>query len=115
MLASSPVSRVAGILKEEWDAGKGGSGFSFSDLMADDAGVRFAAAATRDDNAAAQMQRRLISGDVRIDDVFPPAEDLPEGIPHRELQERFGGVGGAGYRQMTQELTRRLATCSLLR
>ncbi len=47
LLASDRVSDAAGLLKEELDAGVGGSGFSFGDLMADRAGTEFARAATR--------------------------------------------------------------------
>ena len=40
------VSDAAGLMKEELDALTHGSGFSFGDLAADRAGVRFADAAT---------------------------------------------------------------------
>jgi hypothetical protein len=112
---SLPVSRFAGILKEEWDAGLHGSGFSFSDLMADEAGVRFTSAATRDQASALRIQEQLSAASPRIDDLFPPAADLPEGIREDQLQARFGGVGGPGYQQMDAELGRRLDLCRLLR
>ena len=90
-------SDAAGLLKEEMDA-DGGSGFSFGDLLADRAGTTFAEVATRDEARAAAMQARLAGG-FRVDDFFPPADGLPEGIPDAELQSRYGGVGGPLYRR----------------
>ena len=60
------------------------------------------------------MQDRLAAGP-RIDDIFPPASDLPEGIPDAELQAEYGGVGGKNYNQMTEDIERRLATCAALK
>jgi hypothetical protein len=109
-LSAESVSGAVGLLKEELDVGEGGSGFSFSDLMADRAGTLFSVAATRDDQAAITMQTRLSRG-FDVDDFFPPAADLPEGIPDEELRARYGGVGGAGYKQIEQEIERRLSAC----
>ena len=86
-------SDAAGLLKEELDA-DGGSGFSFGDLLADRAGTTFASVATRDEASAAAIQARLAGG-FRVDDFFPPADGLPEGIPDAELQSRYGGRGWA--------------------
>jgi len=114
LLSDVAVSDAAGLLKEELDAGKGGSGFSFCDLLADRAGTTFAVAATRDAAAARAMQDRLAGG-FRVDDFFPPAADLPEEIPDAELQSRYGGVGGELYRQLMAEIERRVAACAAYR
>jgi len=111
ILSSEFLSDEAGIFKEELDAGKGGSGFSFSDLLADRAGTLFALAATRDELAARAMQQRLAGG-FEIDAVFPQAADLPEGIPDRQLQAEYGGVEGKKYNEIIREIERRLATCA---
>ena len=113
VLSSTAPSDAAGLLKEELDA-DGGSGFSFADLLADRAGTTFADVATRDDASARRVQQRLADG-FRVDDFFPPAVDLPEGIPDAELQSRYGGVGGALYRQKTDEIERRLKACAAYR
>lgn len=113
VLSAVAPSDAAGLLKEELDA-DGGSGFSFADLLADRAGTSFADAATRDDASALRVQQRLAGG-FEVDDFFPPAADLPEGIPDEELQSRYGGVGGALYRQQTAEIERRLAACAAYR
>jgi hypothetical protein len=70
------VSDAGGLMIEQLDALTGGSGFSFGDLAADRAGVRFAVAATRSEAAAKSMQARLQSG-FAVDDFFPPVADGP--------------------------------------
>ena len=87
VLSDEAVSGAAGLLKEELDGDTGGSGFSFSDLLADRAGTTFAIQATRDEASARAMQERLAGG-FRIDEFFPPAADLPEGIPDAQIQSR---------------------------
>ena len=111
ILSDQAVSDAAGLLKEELDADIGGSGFSFSDLLADRAGTTFAVVATRDEASARAMQDRLVRG-FRIDEFFPPAADLPEGIPDAELQSRYGGVGGELYRRFSEEIERRVSGCA---
>ena len=74
----------------------------------------FAAVATRDDAAAAAVQERLARG-VIVEELFPPAADLPEGIPDAELTARYGGVGGPIYRQYAAEIERRIAACAAYR
>ena len=113
VLSAAAPSDAAGLLKEELDA-DGGSGFSFGDLLADRAGTTFADVATRDETSALRVQQRLLGG-FRVDDFFPAAADLPEGIADAELQSRYGGVGGALYRQKADEIERRLAACAAYR
>ncbi len=111
---NSNVSDGAGLFKEEIDSAEGGSGFSFSDLLADRAGVRFAMAATRDRKSAERMQK-LLTSQFSIDDVFPPAGDLPEGLRDAAFQQQFGGVNGIVYNLVLAEIERRLDTCRALR
>jgi hypothetical protein len=113
VLAAVAPSDAAGLLKEELDA-DGGSGFSFADLLADRSGTTFADVATRDEWSARRMQERLAAG-FRVDDFFPMAADLPEGIQYDELESRYGGVRGAAYRQLAAEIERRLALCAAYR
>lgn len=113
VLSAVAPSDAAGLLKEELDA-DGGSGFSFGDLLADRSGTTFADRATRDEASAAAMQARLAAG-FRVDDFFPVADGLPEGIPDAELQSRYGGVGGALYRRHADEIERRVAACPAYR
>jgi hypothetical protein len=110
VLSAEAPSDAIGLLKEEFDASRG-SGFSFGDLLADRAGTSFAVAATRDEASAVAMQERLAGG-FRLDDFFPEAADLPENLPDAELQSVYGGVGGAGYREVLGEIERRVAACA---
>jgi hypothetical protein len=103
-------SDAAGLLKEELDA-DGGSGFSFADVLADRAGTTLAEVATRDEASAAAIQARLTGG-FRVDDFFPPADGLPEGIPDTELRARYGGVGGPLYGRTAEEIERRVSACA---
>ncbi len=107
------VSDQTGLLKEELDA-DGGSGFSFGDLAADRAGTTFGQAATRDEAAARAMQDRLDRG-FRVDDFFPLAADLPEDLTDAEFQARYGGVGGAGYERVVEEIEKRVSRCAAYR
>ena len=114
LLSNDDMSDGAGLFKEEYDAGEGGSGFSFADLLADRAGTEFALAATRDAGSARKMQERLSAGFL-AEDVFPDAAGLPEGIPDAEFQSVYGGVGGERYGKIVADIERRLGECAVLR
>jgi hypothetical protein len=105
------VSDMGGLVKEELDALTHGTGFSFADLTADRAGARFARAATESDGAARAMQARVAHG-CSVDDVFPPASDLPENLTVEEFRRDFGGVGTLRYRQRVADIEARLDRCA---
>jgi hypothetical protein len=109
VISAVAPSDAAGLLKEELDA-DGGSGFSFADLLADRCGTTLAQLATRSEPSAAGLQQQLAQG-FAVDDFFPEAKDLPEGIPAPELSARYGGVGGAGFRVLMSDIERRVASC----
>lgn len=114
LLSEDVVSFAVGLLKEELDAGRGGSGFSFADLSADRTGTMFALCATRDESAARAMQDRIVRG-YSVDAFFPVADDLPEGLTDAQLQSSYGGVNGDGYLNLLQEIDRRIAACAAYR
>jgi hypothetical protein len=107
------VSDAGGLLKEELDALTRGSGFSFGDLAADRAGVRFAAAATCSEAAARAMQARLRGG-FAADDFFPPVADLPEHRTLEQFRHEYGGVGSRRYRRLAREIEARLDRCAAI-
>jgi hypothetical protein len=107
LYSSENASDAAGLLKEELDAATGGSGFSFSDLLANRAGTTLALAATSEPAAARRIQQAL-SGPWLVEQIFPPAADLPEGLSDAQLQAQFGGIGGAGYQQLLEEIEARV-------
>jgi hypothetical protein len=111
LLADSGRSIAVGLSKELMDATPGGSGFSFADLAADEAGNRFTRAATRDEPSARALQSRIRAG-FRSEDFVPELRDLPEGISSADFHERYGGLGGAGTRRVVDEVERRLAACA---
>jgi hypothetical protein len=113
VLSAEAPSDAVGLLKEELDAARG-SGFSFGDLLADRAGTTFGSAATRDEASAAAMQDRIARG-FQVGEFFPEAADLPEDLPDAELQSVYGGVGGAGYQRVVDEIERRVAACAAYR
>jgi hypothetical protein len=90
-LGGSDFARGAGLAKELSDS-RGGSGFSFCDMAANEAGVRFAEA--------------VLTGKLSLDDIaqrftvegfLPPVEDLPEKMQADEFAERFGNTGDRRY------------------
>lgn len=104
------VSDAGGLMKEELDALTNGTGFSFADLAADRAGVRFAEAATASEDAARALQRRL-QGGYTAGDYFPPAADLPENLSVERFRLDYGGVGSRRYRDVVADIGRRLDAC----
>ncbi len=96
------------------DSTPGGSGFSFVDMAANKAGIRFAVAATRDSMSARAMQLSIAEG-VHIDDFFPDIGGLPEGLSRDEFHSQYGGVGGAETRRLFEEIDRRLGALEGLR
>lgn len=107
LLADRVTGDTMGVFKESIDSQAGGSGFSFADLLANMAGMRFAERATASDASARQVQAGLAEG-FRVDSIFPFAADLPEGIPANSFERDYGGVEGAAYARLVRELEYRL-------
>ena len=107
----SALSDAIGLFKEISDTDYG-SGFSFTDIAADRAGTRFGELATRSQDDARRLQQRMAAGVVE-GDIMPPARDLPENMHSEEFKQRFGHVGSPAYRQLMDEIERRINTCSL--
>jgi hypothetical protein len=99
---------TVGIAKEMKDSTPGGSGFSFVDMLANKAGIRFAVIATQDADSARDLQLRLAKG-VGTADLFPSIHGLPEGLSQDEFHSQFGGLGGAETRRLFTEIERRIA------
>ncbi|HEX5674008.1 MAG TPA: hypothetical protein VFX83_01455 [Azonexus sp.] len=101
----SRLANAIGLIKEEEDANKG-SGFSFTDLAANRAGVKLGERATGE--AAAQVQLRLAAA--RHDaDLLPDLRDLPEFMPQAEFDRRFGPIGSPRYLAVIDRIDARLA------
>ena len=109
LLTDRGITTAVGEFKELLDAGRGGSGFSFVDLAADRAGIRFAEAAT--DPAGSRRLQELLAGNPTEQLFFPAVADLPENMPRIEFEESYGGVENPRYNEMVKEIDRRIDQC----
>jgi hypothetical protein len=101
----SRLANALGLVKEEEDATRG-SGFSFTDLAANRAGVLLGEHAMG--TSAARVQRQLAAA--RSDaDLLPDFRGLPEFMPQAEFERRFGPIGGARYQRVIDQIDARLA------
>ncbi|MDO9007170.1 MAG: hypothetical protein Q7U80_03015, partial [Thiobacillus sp.] len=96
----SRLANAIGLLKEEEDAKKG-SGFSFTDLAADRAGVRLGERATGDTAERVRQQLAAARSDA---DLMPDIRDLPEFMPQTEFDRRFGPVGSGRYQRVIERI-----------
>lgn len=111
VISDSGLSFAIGELKELLDSGKGGSGFSFADLAADRAGIRFAVWAT-DENRALQVQQ-FLALDADEKHYFPSISELEEGISDADFDRRFQNVESATYKDRVSEIDRRIDKATL--
>jgi hypothetical protein len=81
-------AEAVAVAKEVADS-RGGSGFSFADLLADLAGIRFAGWLLEKDGAA--RLARVAAGFVG-DDFLPDPSREPEGLGEKEFAERYGSI-----------------------
>jgi hypothetical protein len=107
----SRLANAMGLAKEEEDV-QSGSGFSFTDIAYDRAGVRLAELGIGP--RAALVQGYLAS--LRKDEALAPVfSDLPEFMPESVFVRRFGAVGSPAYLAQIAEIERRLAAHPLYR
>ena len=104
---SSLLSKQLGIDKELGDA-QHGSGFSFVDLSADRAGIRFAQQAV----ASAQQARKLQEAMAAIKDYsafLPDIEGLPENMDAETFKQNYIGIDSPAYQDMIKLIDSRIA------
>lgn len=111
--AGSPLADAIGAHKEVEDS-RGGSGFSFNDIGANRAGMRFGEAATRSPRRARELAQAVAAG-VSESDFMPEVSDLPEFLAEAEFRRRYGSVGSAGYEEMIATIDARIEALPLLR
>jgi hypothetical protein len=99
-----------GIAKEMADSLPGGSGFSFVDMAANEAGIRLAVVATQDSRSARRLQFRLLTSD-RSYRFVPEIAGLPEGLSLTDFQAQYGGLGGEKSRELFREIEQRIQAC----
>lgn len=108
------IADFIGEAKEVQDASNKVSGFSFTDLAADRAGVRFAEVATGSVDGARRMQE-FLSRPVGEKQFFPNIRDLPEGLTAEQFKAQYGERDSAKYKGMVAEIDRRIATIPMYR
>ncbi|MDX1734106.1 MAG: hypothetical protein R3228_07060 [Halioglobus sp.] len=102
----SALADAIGVFKE-LDDSRGGTGFSFVDLLADRAGVALAERAT---GARADAVQRLLGGPgLREEDYMPDIALLPEGLLELTFLRRYGDLDDPRYAAAQAEIERRIA------
>jgi hypothetical protein len=112
--AGSGLSAAMGVFKE-LDDSRGGSGFSFADLLADRAGIRLAEMATGTEPQARLLQKRMGDPLLMEKDFMPSIVDLPEGIMELEFKHRYQDLDSKSYRIIEDEIESRLSQCKVYR
>lgn len=114
VVAGGEWADVAGLWKEVGDTELGGSGFSFTDLAVDRAGTRLGRLAVASAASARRVQN-LLAGTNDESLFLPLVRDLPEFLPQKEFQRRYGGVNGAGTATLFKVIDRRIDALPLYR
>ena len=98
-----------GVFKEVDDS-RGGSGFSFPDLLADRAGVAFAELALGDNARQLQSFMSTRPGEAAY---MPGFTHLPEGLMELEFKARYEDLDSATYALIDEEIERRISGCAI--
>ena len=111
-LSSTSFSANAGELKEILDSGKGGSGFSFADLLADNTGIAFSEALTKNEQSAL-LSQNLLSSMTQNDIFFPYVHDLPEGLSENKFRFIFDQSNADAYQDFLNRINARISALVL--
>jgi hypothetical protein len=107
LFGNSDASDAIGELKEFLDSKKGGSGFSFADLMADRAGTRLAMISTKSNKSALLVQSYLTQN-VSESAIIPKLEKLPEGVSQQAFKEDYQNIQSKKYIAMLNHIDKQL-------
>jgi len=108
---SSLLSQQMGIDKEVGDS-QHGSGFSFIDLTADRAGIRFGQQAI----ASPQQARKLQENMAVIKDyaaIIPDIAGLPENMDEETFKHNYGNISSPAYQEMIQLIDQRISALAV--
>ncbi|NOQ15255.1 MAG: hypothetical protein GQ583_12365 [Methyloprofundus sp.] len=112
-LGGSQLALMIGVEKELNDA-KTGSGFSFIDLAADRAGIRFGEQATTNPRQAMKIQQQMAN--IKNYQAFMPnVKDLPERLSSEAFKSQYKSVDSQKYQAILQEIDRRIAASQIYR
>jgi hypothetical protein len=108
------VADAIALLKEMDDAQEGGSGFSFTDLAADMAGIRFGAEAVADIASAPRVQALLGSNDTE-EFFMLDVRGLPEFLSEEEFRSSYGTADSPAYKALETYIERGIDATPLYR
>jgi hypothetical protein len=114
IMSNSGISFSIGEIKEVSDSGKGGSGFSFVDIAADKAGIKFAEFATSGDRNARLLQQRL-SMATSEKDIFPDISALRENISEERFKSLYMNRQSDEYKAILSDIDRRIDALPIYR
>jgi hypothetical protein len=103
VLTGPEWAESVGIAKE-WQDSLGESGFSFADLSADLAGIRFA-----DQIAKGKLTLDELAQGFAVADYLPDPAGLAEGLSRREFQAAYGSTSDERFRRQLRDVRARLA------
>lgn len=101
-LVGEKEANLWGFAKELADA-NGGSGFSFADLAADRAGIRFAKRLAEGSIPITGLARNF-----RVENYLPALDGLEEGIMMDDLVKRYGDQGDPRYDAVIKKIDARI-------
>jgi hypothetical protein len=111
MSGHSTLANMIGLAKEMNDT-HSGSGFSFTDLAADQAGTLFGKTAIRSEDKARRVQAILSqSADESL--FMPNIKDLPENLSPAEFAVRFKDIQSPEFNALKRQIEERILACSL--
>ena len=96
------VADTAGLAKELMDA-EGGSGFSFADLAADQAGIIFAERVL-----SGQFPLQRLAEPFSVADYLPDVAGLPEGLSSEAFQRDYAGGSSKRFDELARSHPRRV-------
>ncbi len=108
--STTPLTNAVGLYKEIADS-RGGTGFSFNDLAANRAGLRFGEFALREP----ERLQGLLSRGVSELSLMPDVRDLPEFLSAAEFARRYGRIGSPDYERLMADIERRVDGLALYR
>jgi hypothetical protein len=104
------MADLIGLYKEQVDK-VSGSGFSFNDIAADRAGIRFGQRARL---TAQQLQLRVQEGEDE-DFFMPNVDDMPQFLTAGEFDHRFGGGNRGAFDETLSLIDQRVEQLGILR
>jgi hypothetical protein len=106
MSGQSTLVEMVGLAKELQDT-HDGSGFSFIDLAADEAGALFGKMAISSPQRAGRIEE-ILSQTEDESQFIPGLKDLPESLDPEEFTQQFTAIGSPAYEALRSEIRQRI-------